>query len=68
MLLPGYGWLFPVAGGRINLGAGLLNTFRNFKDVSAQQLFAAFARMLPARVGDRRGDGRGPGAVGAAAR
>ena len=48
---PGYGWLFPVAGGRINLGAGLLNTFANFKDVSAQQLFAAFARMLPPEWG-----------------
>jgi geranylgeranyl reductase family protein len=47
MLLPGYGWLFPVAGGRINLGAGLLNTFKHFKDISAQQLFSAFARMLP---------------------
>jgi geranylgeranyl reductase family protein len=47
MLLPGYGWLFPVAGGRINLGAGLLNTFRHFEDVSAQQLFSSFARMLP---------------------
>jgi geranylgeranyl reductase family protein len=51
LLLPGYGWLFPVAGGRINLGAGLLNTFANFKDVSAQQLFAAFARMLPPEWG-----------------
>jgi geranylgeranyl reductase family protein len=47
MLLPGYGWLFPIAGGRINLGAGLLNTFRHFEDVGAQQLFSAFARMLP---------------------
>jgi flavin-dependent dehydrogenase len=51
MLLPGYGWLFPVAGGRINLGAGLLNTFRHFEEVSAQQLFSAFARMLPAEWG-----------------
>ncbi|HEX6130176.1 MAG TPA: geranylgeranyl reductase family protein [Actinomycetota bacterium] len=47
MLLPGYGWLFPVAGGRVNLGAGLLDTFTNFKDVSAQRLFDAFASMLP---------------------
>jgi geranylgeranyl reductase family protein len=46
-LLPGYGWLFPLADGTVNLGAGLLNTFRGFKDVSAQRLFAAFARMLP---------------------
>ena len=51
LLLPGYGWLFPVAGGRINLGAGLLNTFANFKDVSAQRLFDAFATMLPPEWG-----------------
>ncbi len=47
LLLPGYGWLFPVEGGRINLGAGLLNTFKDFKQVSAQRLFNAFATMLP---------------------
>jgi geranylgeranyl reductase family protein len=50
MLLPGYGWLFPVNGGRINVGAGLLSTFKNFKDVSARRLFDAFVRMLPASV------------------
>ena len=48
LLLPGYGWLFPVAGGQINLGAGLLNTFKDFKQISAQRLFDAFASMLPA--------------------
>jgi flavin-dependent dehydrogenase len=60
MLLPGYGWLFPVDGGRINLGAGLLNTFRNFEDVSAQQLFQAFVRMLPAswELGEDSAEGR----------
>ena len=60
MLLPGYGWLFPVAGGRVNLGAGLLNTFTHFKDVSAQQLFDAFARMLPGAwgVGEETAEGR----------
>ena len=47
-LLPGYGWLFPVADGTLNLGAGLLNTFKNFKDVSAQRLFDAFISMMPA--------------------
>lgn len=46
-IMPGYGWLFPLADGTVNLGAGLLNTFRNFKDVSAQRVFDAFARMLP---------------------
>jgi menaquinone-9 beta-reductase len=60
LLLPGYGWLFPVAGGRVNLGAGLLNTFKHFKDVSATQLFGAFARMLPPDWGITEGsaDGR----------
>jgi menaquinone-9 beta-reductase len=60
MLLPGYGWLFPVAGGRINLGAGLLNTFANFKDISAQHLFDAFARMLPPEwgIGEETAEGR----------
>lgn len=47
LLLPGYGWLFPVPEGRVNVGAGLLNTFRGFRDVSAQRLFDAFAAMLP---------------------
>ena len=60
LLLPGYGWLFPVAGGRINLGAGLLNTFANFEDVSAQRLFDAFARMMPAEwgIGEETAQGR----------
>jgi geranylgeranyl reductase family protein len=60
LLLPGYGWLFPVTGGRINLGAGLLNTFTHFKDVSAQRLFDAFATMLPPEWGLDEGsaDGR----------
>ena len=45
-LLPGYGWLFPLPDGTVNVGAGLLNTFTGFKDVSAQRLFDAFAGML----------------------
>jgi geranylgeranyl reductase family protein len=51
LLLPGYGWLFPVSGGVVNLGAGLLNTFKNFRDVSAQRLFDAFSAMLGERYG-----------------
>ena len=60
LLLPGYGWLFPVAGGRINLGAGLLNTFKDFKQISAQRLFTAFSTMLPAEweISEDTADGR----------
>ena len=58
--MPGYGWLFPVADGTINLGAGLLNTFKNFKDVSAQHVFEAFAGMLPPAwgIGEETAEGR----------
>ncbi len=59
-LMPGYGWLFPLADGRVNVGAGLLNTFRDFRNVSAQRVFDAFARMLPADwgVAEDSADGR----------
>jgi menaquinone-9 beta-reductase len=45
-ILPGYGWVFPLPDGVVNVGAGLLNTFKGFKDVSAQRLFDAFVSML----------------------
>jgi len=53
MQLPGYGWLFPLPDGTVNVGAGLLNTFRNFREVSAQRLFDAFSVMLPPEWGIR---------------
>lgn len=46
-LLPGYGWLFPLADGRVNVGAGLMNTFKGFRNVSAKGLFEVFLRLLP---------------------
>jgi geranylgeranyl reductase family protein len=50
-VLPGYGWLFPLPDGTVNLGAGLLNTFKHFKDVSAQRVFDSFVRSLPPSFG-----------------
>ncbi|HYH27856.1 MAG TPA: FAD-dependent oxidoreductase, partial [Actinomycetota bacterium] len=46
-LLPGYGWIFPVGDGRVNVGAGLLNTYRRFRDVSARRVFDLFLAQLP---------------------
>ncbi len=46
-IMPGYGWLFAMPDGSVNLGAGLLNTFRDFKGKSAHGVFDAFWRMLP---------------------
>jgi geranylgeranyl reductase family protein len=59
LLLPGYGWLFPVAGGRVNLGAGMLNTFKNFRDISAKRLFDAFSSMMPPELGLNEGSAEG---------
>jgi flavin-dependent dehydrogenase len=49
-----------MADGRVNLGAGLLSTFRNFKDISAARLFDAFATMLPddRGISEETADGR----------
>jgi menaquinone-9 beta-reductase len=59
-LMPGYGWLFPVPDGTVNVGAGLLNTFKGFKDVSARRVFDAFAAMLPAswNISEETAEGR----------
>jgi geranylgeranyl reductase family protein len=58
--LPGYGWLFPLADGTVNVGAGLLSTFRRFQDVSAKRLFAAFAEMMPDEWGVSEETALGP--------
>ncbi len=51
-LLPGYGWIFPLGDGRINLGVGLLDTNRhaiNGKAVNTTKLLDAFLRKVGAR-------------------
>ena len=49
--LPGYGWIFPVGDGTINVGVGLLSTFAGWKDVNTSQLMEAFCETAPARWG-----------------
>ena len=50
--MPGYGWIFPVGDGTVNIGVGLLSTFREFKSVNTTHLMDAFATRGP-RDGDR---------------
>ncbi len=45
--LPGYGWIFPVGDGTINVGVGLLSTFRDWKSVNTSHLMAEFAVTAP---------------------
>ena len=44
--MPGYGWIFPVGDGTINIGVGLLSTFKNFTSVNTTQLLDSYAHMV----------------------
>jgi geranylgeranyl reductase family protein len=44
--LPGYGWIFPVGDGTVNIGVGLLSTFRDFKSVNTTNLLNEYAHMV----------------------
>jgi menaquinone-9 beta-reductase len=45
--LPGYGWIFPVGDGTVNVGVGLLSTFKGWKSVNTSHLMDAFISMAP---------------------
>lgn len=47
--LPGYGWIFPVGDGTVNIGVGLLSTFRDFKSVNTTHLLNEYAHMVADR-------------------
>ncbi len=49
--LPGYGWIFPVGDGTVNVGVGLLSTFSGWKHVNTTHLMEAFCETAPARWG-----------------
>jgi geranylgeranyl reductase family protein len=46
-VLPGYGWIFPVGDGRVNVGVGLLSTFNQWKQVNTSKLMDAFVDWAP---------------------
>ena len=50
-VLPGYGWIFPVGDGRVNVGVGLLSTFSRWKAVNTTYLMDAFVAGAPASWG-----------------
>jgi geranylgeranyl reductase family protein len=47
--LPGYGWVFPVGDGTVNVGVGLLSTFAGWKNVNTTKLMDAFVATAPSR-------------------
>jgi menaquinone-9 beta-reductase len=49
--MPGYGWIFPLGDGTINVGIGLLSTFRGWRDVNTTHLMHEWAATAPAHWG-----------------
>jgi geranylgeranyl reductase family protein len=52
-VLPGYGWIFPVGDGRVNVGVGLLSTSKRWKSVNTSHLMESFAEYAPESWGIR---------------
>lgn len=45
--LPGYGWVLPLGGGRVNIGLGYVNSYKNWHQINATQLLGEFLAGLP---------------------
>jgi geranylgeranyl reductase family protein len=50
-MMPGYGWLFPVGDGTLNVGVGLLSTTRRAQKINLNELQRAFIDGLPKSYG-----------------
>mgnify|MGYP001811963305 FL=1 len=45
--MPGYGWVFPMGDGTVNVGAGLVSTFKGWKDINTSSILKAYLAELP---------------------
>lgn len=62
-LLAGYGWIFPLGEGKINVGVGILSTYKGWREINNAHLMDVFMRGLPASwelpdLGDLRTNGQ----------
>jgi len=46
-VVPGYGWIFPLGDGRVNVGVGLLSTDRRWKGINTSTLMEHFVAWAP---------------------
>ena len=46
-VVPGYGWIFPLGDGRVNVGVGLLSTDRRWKGLNTSRPMDAFVEQAP---------------------
>ncbi len=45
--MPGYGWIFPLGDGTVNVGVGLLSTFKRWKHVNTTRMMNDYVRVAP---------------------
>ena len=45
--MPGYGWVFPLGDGTINVGVGVISSFKGWKDVNTSRVQDAYLAGLP---------------------
>ncbi len=58
--VPGYGWIFPLGDGRVNVGVGLLSTEQRWKGVNTSRLMEAFVAGAPKSWGLSEATSCGP--------
>ena len=46
-VVPGYGWIFPMGDGRVNVGVGLLSTEQRWKGINTSHLMDTFVGYAP---------------------
>lgn len=50
-LVPGYGWVFPMGGGRLNIGVGYVSTYRDYRSIKINDVMRQFVARLPREWG-----------------
>ena len=45
--LPGYGWVFPMGGNRVNIGLGYVTSYKAWQSINATGFLGEFLRTLP---------------------
>lgn len=59
-VVPGYGWIFPLGDGRVNVGVGLLSTEQRWKGINTTTLMDTFVDYAPPSWGIRPETSLGP--------
>jgi flavin-dependent dehydrogenase len=59
-VVPGYGWIFPMGDGRVNVGVGLLSTEQRWKGINTTHLMDTFVDYAPSSWGIRPETSLGP--------